>query len=1071
MAEAEGNKICPVTPDLKSGPERKITRFDGYGSWEGREFNELGRLAESLDIAGKADICSIPDMWARPLVFNSALIDSNHLLHKQIVGEWRGLLALLALKEIRQFPVTATRFVLENESNKFTSALKKLLPSESIDENTAWTTCFIFLFNNHPIGATSPLSLVYTSADCYSRINNVAWFDGKKLFDPCSKLSRDEKRATAKWVSNLIAEVPTREAFNLNRITTELKDFQDALQVDDYQQLRLSSHNLGMDYGIYKYLNRPVAAEEKDPKKSHVILQGSIQNPKTKILIIDKEIASQWGMAEQDVNVYKDMTLASIPFSGPGLSHDQIGSASLDMPYEQRSSQEFFTQKLFVVLQKKAFTDNVSASKEITIRGKEATPILPFTEDILNYLSADDVANAVRIETSGDKVVVSLTLTLSGPNGTGKPYTARKEYSTNDFIEKANLPSLAIWPNFKSDDWHNYFTYYDTDAKSASFYAKPFGKSQDLSSSHNWTLQGREYIEICKLDVFPSVFVCEAEVAQPEGNKTTNVPAGIMIVTPLHSCNQNFNNKKIVFGIDFGTTNTSVYKRSGDKVPEAVTFKDRLLRVTNMDSGRLVWVEKNFIAYNDTQVPFLTVYRRNQKPQDKPFISGNIYNFSEYKDFSAGEDEIRTGLKWSVEPSERKYICVYLMQLAMQCAAEAAAESAKAEYSFTYPAAFNGEQIAFFKSAWRSAAGLGADGVGQCKEVLESIAAAHYFASDLPVSDRALFESGAVCIDIGGGTSDISLYQGRSLKWHSSLLYAGRTLFLDVFHGKPSILEVFKDEIESVASEITKLNKLHGNRNSFYGQLDALINKYGESLLKQLKNYTGRDDIKGFIDIITVGLSGLMYYIGLSLKSLAEGNVIEKRMPNVYICGKGSQIFHWSAGGNYKNDPSPNTLFQELLIEAAGFEAKDSLLKIIISPKPKTEAAYGVLCDAMLNPESDLKAKQVCISGEPYSVGKSIFEWDKALLSQQLRDGIKIESLPNLTNFINAFNTVRETKKLTFSPLQVTAQDKNHILQRVRDITSGFEAVDINEIHVEPLFITTLKCLLELKIEQWVKES
>ena len=42
-------------------------------------------------------------MWARPLLFEMALCDTNHPLHERIRGEWRGLLALLALNEWYDF--------------------------------------------------------------------------------------------------------------------------------------------------------------------------------------------------------------------------------------------------------------------------------------------------------------------------------------------------------------------------------------------------------------------------------------------------------------------------------------------------------------------------------------------------------------------------------------------------------------------------------------------------------------------------------------------------------------------------------------------------------------------------------------------------------------------------------------------------------------------------------------------------------------------------------------------------------------------------------------------------------
>ena len=52
------------------------------------------------------EIDSIPSMWARPLLFEMALYNDRHPVHTRILGEWRGLLAMLALKEWCDFPLT-----------------------------------------------------------------------------------------------------------------------------------------------------------------------------------------------------------------------------------------------------------------------------------------------------------------------------------------------------------------------------------------------------------------------------------------------------------------------------------------------------------------------------------------------------------------------------------------------------------------------------------------------------------------------------------------------------------------------------------------------------------------------------------------------------------------------------------------------------------------------------------------------------------------------------------------------------------------------------------------------------
>ena len=96
----------PLLPRLIAN--NQVTTFGHAGRWEKRESAELERISEGLDVAdtkiASAEVDSIPSMWARPLLFEMALYDTRHPMHRRILGEWRGMLALLALKEWSDFP-------------------------------------------------------------------------------------------------------------------------------------------------------------------------------------------------------------------------------------------------------------------------------------------------------------------------------------------------------------------------------------------------------------------------------------------------------------------------------------------------------------------------------------------------------------------------------------------------------------------------------------------------------------------------------------------------------------------------------------------------------------------------------------------------------------------------------------------------------------------------------------------------------------------------------------------------------------------------------------------------------
>ena len=82
----------PLLPRLTK--INQVTTFGNAGRWEERDAAELERISEGLDVAdtrlASAEVDSIPSMWARPLLFEMALYDKRHPMHKRVWGEWRG---------------------------------------------------------------------------------------------------------------------------------------------------------------------------------------------------------------------------------------------------------------------------------------------------------------------------------------------------------------------------------------------------------------------------------------------------------------------------------------------------------------------------------------------------------------------------------------------------------------------------------------------------------------------------------------------------------------------------------------------------------------------------------------------------------------------------------------------------------------------------------------------------------------------------------------------------------------------------------------------------------------------
>ena len=205
------------------------------------------------------------------------------------------------------------------------------------------------------------------------------------------------------------------------------------------------------------------------------------------------------------------------------------------------------------------------------------------------------------------------------------------------------------------------------------------------------------------------------------------------------------------------------------------------------------------------------------------------------------------------------------------------------------------------------------------------------------------FASGAVCIDIGGETSDISIWQDNKLYWQTSIRFAGRHIFLNLFRHNPEFLT----NLSVVDADIELLKTASkGEDNEFYTQADAVIQDKGQEWLDKLTTISDESAIQPLLQLISLGVSGLLYYVGLVLNYLSQNEAdFKSEIPSIYIGGNGSKILHWIAEGSFNHDIIASRCRENLkrvIREASGFDI-DNNRGIEISKSPKEEAAYGLV--------------------------------------------------------------------------------------------------------------------------------
>ncbi len=1078
----------PILPKLKA--DHNVGNFKEAGKWDVRTSDALEKLSSGLKVDKiETEISSIPDMWARPMLFEMALFNSRHALHERTLGEWRGLLAMLALKEVISLdrltvtPVTLPTLLPpqtdaeedgnEAEQRDFLHTLAKLLPKATLADDTSWRSLYIFLFNGQPIGMTSPTTLVATAADYLNRISNqdVSWFNGTHLKDPVKLLPPRHKEILSGWLSHLIKHVGDHRTIKIarwNLVAGLLRNFRNQLGPGNCE-LSQSGYGIeGRESGIFKYLDKP-ADGKAIQDASHVrLIPSTGRMPARPLLVFHRGIAEQWNMSTQDVTVDGAQTLAS--------ANVKVDNADV------WKAEDFFTKKLFVIYQENAFPATLGpGSQSLTLPGGSTliTPILPLRSELMQHLTAVDLAECVRWDQSPDGLKIRLFLHLSGPDPEkpeGRLVELAKTYSRENIQPLDNVPILEIWPDFKDDAWKAYYTCYSADDVSVTFTASPFAMGQAVESeaAHPRGTGKRRY---WRTETYPEAMTCRAVVANTETKQMEPHDAGLLLLKAPKSLKAQGKTYRI--GVDFGATSTTICARTGDQT-SLVKFENRKVSVTASGDIAQAQLFDFFLPRKESEMPILSFFHdfyNTPVGQDlKHFLNGHAYLLEGADGFNSCREGLAFDLKWSSEQRDRKMVRAFLTQLSLQTAAELRDAGANgASWAFSYPTAFSDEQMEGFPGIWKQvtadcSAQSGLKLVSDNTKQTESVAAALYFVK----YGKAAPAVGSIFIDIGGSTSDISIWQNNSPVWQTSVLLAGRDIFSSYLWHNPELLELFDIDIKPLL-EVKSRSGV--NRKPYYAQTDALLRYNSERIMEQLPERAGTQQVKDLRQHLALGASGLFYYVGSLLQYLIDIEVYRQEVPNIYIGGNGSRIFRWL---DIDEDGRINGLYRSVFSQGAGW-TDEQALRVILSREPKKEAAYGLVSDGKLqggNSENKVLAGESFIAegmidewpeivatiGEEKEEERT-FAWNTVLtpeaFTKRLRSPDKLE---RLADFVESFNRFGKNRGLV-STVSLNNDQVEEVKQQLgQSLSHYYETAKMANIVVEPVFIIALRHWLELRL-------
>ena len=1044
----------PTTPLLPLLGDHNLGHPEA-GTWEPKDAAALNAVSKGLIVrkpdAEHSEVDSIPSMWSRPLLFQMALYDSNHPMHTPILGEWRGLLTLLALQERRAFPVTIEPIEIpaanDTNAHRFLRALRRLLPKDTLATETTWDKLHLILFGKNPIGLTSPTTLVCTSRAYVDYISDVSWYNGRCLVDPTSvdqedpvtHLNPEEKVAVAGWLKKIREKIDNTSDLNedLSKLLRPLiQNFITDLGSEPQEDSDLSERSLGLTQGIFSYMDKPIKGKEYFTEKLFMIKEKNA-------------------------------------FSGAYQPHIRLSGSEDKNPF-------------------------VNPNKEVNPNEESGTPILPIKENLLRDLDINSLNDRITFEYIEGGIKVNLRLDDGVETSQEYKYVENQSrdhlYKHQEIVEIPTVPVLEIWPNFKIEGWKAYYTYFSKVSQNT-FYATPFlptaGENDDSPPSQE--AAGDDENQITQTTYFPEAMLCRYKAPSSSDYED----AGVLLIPSPKRLSSDGNTWTI--GIDFGTTSTTVYRNDQNEYtePHPIEFGERLIQVTKSDGSVRSSLYENFFSPVSEQTPFFTLFHRSRNYQTadvgrlRPLFDGHIYFLRDHKRFNDENTrgKIHYNLKWSTETNDQNYTRVFLEQLCLQCAAEAINEGVTGiEWRYSFPMAFSDRDKQRFQEAWEEVTTNCSDNITGIKKLkegreskdvaseAESIVIAKYFANP---KFPGTFASGAVCIDIGGATSDISIWQNHQLCSQTSLRFAGRDIFLNLLTENPNFLKHFGVQQDV----IDRLSTGRLSETERYAQIDALLEGSLDENDKKLLGDNAARGLKSryevwlkllpsnefqFPQLIAIGIAGLLYYVGLLLKYLIENGDFKSDAISVYIGGKGSRILKW-----FGDNRLDRRLLQQVFCDASGITS----FRLEITQHPKEEAAFGLVSGTTeLEPEED-NDKSLILAGESFTIQAENFKWTEILNSESLGKDLKpTDDLEQIQNFVKSFNkhAGSDGNKVLPIPIEMTESDytdNGALCRDIRDNLRHIQGEDPQKRRIEPLFILALKSLVKAKTEKWKKET
>ena len=928
-------------------------------------------------------------------------------------------------------------------------------------------------------------TLVCPTVNLARNIQGMRWTAESRFSSPTKFLSTQQRQALADWLAYVdnglldADDLKSQGTVNvLSALSAVLGDFVAELTAGRIGSPVLSEKSatglpprpkalalLARGAGISSATATSLATLELRDRKERPIV-GATNKP---VVLVDHEMEGKLGIPANEITLFGASTLEAIQGSKEKL--EQLYGRSIDVI----TPDDLFATELFLLPGEAALINTWLLSRvegQPSINGLPVTPILPLREKVRDLFSSRELEKAcsLRLISTGRGMELELTLMLQ-IIGQREAYPLVRSFPIKEqnLIDE-NLPVITIWPNVSDEKWRKFYIFC-ADTKS-NLTVDGFSEYEPQIAK-----EGQQSVKYFTSERFPDLIKLIDRGRQCGLIPVNTPPESTSTVTSWS------------VGIDFGTSFTNFFINDGSG-PNRRPLESRLLPLTLAEKeSQLELLTRFFIPIdvlpNGENPPMSTALNTygsavEEDIEPKIFHQARIH-WPSSNALTMRSLKVHTDLKWK----KFWYQKPFLKEIALIISSNAAAAGARqVNWSVSYPSALSPSNANGYRQRWSNlctelttATGIDHQFDEDSNEnavQTEAVAFARYFGNYL---DRPLVHT--ACLDVGGGTTDVSIWQENMLLHQVSIPFAGRDICTRVMQLKPAFIRLLftAGSAGDIGNDENKLRQ-DPNFNSWF---DNCLRYETDALLKgrlPILRVNKENQLIEFVSLMAISFAGVYHYLGLILKGLhKEGLLIKQLAMPVYMGGNGARFMNWlDENGSFSNGCESDQLMEAIQTMSAGFsEGIGSNAHTTLSDAFKDETACGLISKGvklkgLFDPRQDrmFAGENLIINGSSYGVFDRVTEpEDGTVKNYELLSTDELKRF--ITNYDVALKKLQFKSLLPISKLSMPSNLWSNIETEIRK--SCLERIDkeFNNLEPEPPFITGLKALSRVLSREWAE--